>query len=133
VSDYVLGHELTHLVQEVAGLPTTERSCDILTMARAVAFCDEKPYYVSIPDSMITDNGFILDRYRGFIHQTAQLATAMRKKGKRNYIKWFEQALNPGVNGKDHYSYDLHSGMRKTVQSILIDYPVGYETDFGSI
>ena len=58
VSYYVIGHELTHLLQEMEGLPKSERSCDIFTMARGVLFCDEAPNYVKIPKRMVDEKEF---------------------------------------------------------------------------
>jgi hypothetical protein len=93
VSYYVIGHELTHLLQEIQGLPKSERSCDIFTSARTVLFCDESPNYVKVPKDMVDESGFILEHYREFVHKTARSASALRRAGKRFYISWFERTL----------------------------------------
>jgi hypothetical protein len=89
VSYYVMGHELTHLLQQMEGLPKSERSCDIFTMAKTVLFCDEAPNYVKVPKGMVDENHFILEHYRGFVHRTARSAAALRRAGKKFYISWF--------------------------------------------
>ena len=50
-SRYVIGHELMHIVQsKVDGMPRTERSCDIFTLARLPAeMLDHPPIYLRIP------------------------------------------------------------------------------------
>ncbi len=93
VSFYVMGHELTHLLQEMEGLPKSERSCDIFTMARRVEFCDEAPNYVKVPKRMIDENGYILERFRKIIHDVAVASVAMKRDGERRYIRWFEETL----------------------------------------
>jgi hypothetical protein len=105
VSFYVMGHELTHLLQEIQGLPKSERSCDIFTMARTTLFCDESPNYVNVPKEMIDENGYILEQYREFVHKTAKSASALRRAGKRFYITWFERTLETAleIEAKEQY------------------------------
>jgi hypothetical protein len=93
VSYYVIGHELTHLLQEMEGLPKSERSCDIFTMARGVLFCDEAPNYVKVPKKMVDEKGFIKDDFRDFVHGTARIAVNLKNSGERRYIQWFERTL----------------------------------------
>ncbi len=93
VSYYVIGHELTHLLQEMEGLPKSERSCDIFTMARGVLFCDEAPNYVKVPKRMIDEKGFIKYDFREFVHGTARIAVNLKNSGERRYIQWFERTL----------------------------------------
>ncbi len=93
VSFYVMGHELTHLLQEMGKVPKGERSCDIFTMARRVKFCDEAPSYVKVPKRLLDEKGLIRKEYRGLVHETAKTALEMRKLGKKKYITWFEKNL----------------------------------------
>jgi hypothetical protein len=110
VSFYVMGHELTHLLQQMEGLPKSERSCDIFTMARGVIFCDESPNYVKVPKRMIDEKGFIRNDFREFIHGTARIAVNLKNSGERRYIQWFERTLKESL-AKDAYymedSFDL--------------------------
>jgi hypothetical protein len=93
VSFYVMGHELTHLLQEMDKVPKGERSCDIFTLARRVEFCDEAPNYVKVPKRLLDEKGFVRKEYRGLVHETAKTALEMRKMGKKKYMSWFEKNL----------------------------------------
>lgn len=105
VSFYVMGHELTHLLQGSGKVPKGERSCDIYTLAREVKFCDEAPSYLKIPKRMLDDNGFIQERYRILVHYTAKRAINMRGSGKRRYISLFEKELEEGaIKENDSYA-----------------------------
>jgi hypothetical protein len=105
VSYYVMGHELTHLLQEMEGLPKSERSCDIFTMARGALFCDESPNYVKIPKRMVDEKGFIRNDYREFIHGMARIAVNLKNSGERRYIQWFERTLKE-LMVKDVYTQE---------------------------
>jgi hypothetical protein len=120
VSYYVLGHELTHLLQEIQGLPKSERSCDIFTLARTVLFCDESPNYVKVPKEMVDENGFILDHYREFVHKTARSASALRRAGKRFYISWFERTLKAALELETTEQYEVH----ETPEWMLLGEPI---------
>jgi hypothetical protein len=127
VSHYVIGHELTHLLQEIQGLPKSERSCDIFTMARTVLFCDESPNYVNVPKEMLNENRFILDHYREFVHKTARSAAALRRAGKRFYISWFENTLKDAIRieAMDHYDlYEVPEWMqqKEPIQTTLKEF-----------
>ncbi len=104
VSFYVMGHELTHLLQGIGKVPKGERSCDIYTLAREVNFCDEAPNYLKIPKRLLDNNGFIQERYRLLVHKTAKRAISRKESGKRRYIIWFEKELEEGALDKS-YSY----------------------------
>jgi hypothetical protein len=93
VSFYVMGHELTHLLQEIGKVPKGERSCDIYALARRIEFCDEAPNYVKVPKRLLDEKRFIRKEYRGLVHETAKTALEMRKLGKKKYISWFEKNL----------------------------------------
>ena len=93
VSNYVMGHELTHLLQGSGHVPKGERSCDLFTLARRVEFCDEAPNYIKVPRRLLDDRRFIRKEFRGMIHETAKAALIRRKMGRKNYIAWFEKEL----------------------------------------
>jgi hypothetical protein len=90
VSFYVIGHELTHLLQGGRGVPDGEKSCDVYTMARSDVFCDQAPDYLKLPASVVTHTGWVRVGRRYMLHHLAKEAISQRDKGKRNYIKWFE-------------------------------------------
>jgi hypothetical protein len=93
VSYYVIGHELTHLLQGGRGVPEGERSCDLFTIARDPLFCDESPGYLDLPSSVVTHNGWVRIGRRYMLHHIAREALEERDKGRRNYIKWFEEEV----------------------------------------
>jgi hypothetical protein len=93
VSFYVIGHELTHLLQEMETVPKGERSCDIYTLARGIEFCDEAPNYVKVPRRFLDEKRFIRREFRGMVHETAKSAVIMRGLGRKKYISWFEKTL----------------------------------------
>ncbi|MEE9150247.1 MAG: hypothetical protein V3U20_00235 [Thermoplasmata archaeon] len=93
VSFYVMGHELTHLLQESGKVPKGERSCDIYTLARRDRFCDESPNYVKVPKRLLDEKGFIRMEYRGLVHETAKTALTLRSSGRKRYISLFEKTL----------------------------------------
>lgn len=93
VSFYVIGHELTHLLQEMGTVPKGERSCDIYVLARGVEFCDEAPNYLKVPKRLMDGRRYIRREFRGLVHETAKAAITMRALGKRQYISWFEKEL----------------------------------------
>ncbi|UCE39123.1 MAG: hypothetical protein JSW00_07875 [Thermoplasmata archaeon] len=107
VSYYVIGHELTHLLQEAGDVPKGERSCDIYTMARELKFCDEAPNYVKVPKRLLDDRGFIRKEYRGLVHETAKTALIMKNMGKKRYISWFERNLVEICGGDDRNKIDF--------------------------
>lgn len=90
VSYYVIGHELTHLLQGGRGVPEGERSCDIFTLARSDLFCDQAPTYLKLPSSVVTHNGWVRIGRRYMLHHLAKEAVEEKGGGRRNYIKWFE-------------------------------------------
>jgi hypothetical protein len=93
VSNYVIGHEFTHLLQGMGKVPAGERSCDVFTLARSIEFCDQGPNYLKIPKRLLDEKGFIRKELRGLVHETAKAAVLRRKAGKRRYISWFENSL----------------------------------------
>ncbi|UCE73702.1 MAG: hypothetical protein JSV56_11850 [Methanomassiliicoccales archaeon] len=118
VSFYVMGHELTHLLQEIKGLPKSERSCDLYTMARRVEFCDEAPNYVKVPRGMLDEKGFIQKQYQTFVHDSAKRAVSLRESGMRRYILWFEKALEE-VWKKDEPGERMSSEMQLKTELLI--------------
>jgi hypothetical protein len=99
VSNYVMGHELTHLLQGSGHVPKGERSCDLFTLARQVEFCDEAPNYIKVPRRLLDDRRFIRTEFRGMVHETAKAALVRREMGRKNYIAWFEKELSDICGG----------------------------------
>lgn len=129
VSFYVMGHELTHLLQEMGKVPKGERSCDIYTMARRVKFCDEAPSYVKVPKRLLDEKGFIRKEFRGLVHETAKTALDMKKFGRRKYISWFEKTLGEvcGDDKAEDSKYSLgESPTKQGCQTILEDFLGNY-------
>ena len=85
----LIAHELTHLIQGRAGIPTGEKACDLWTMARHPLFNEIPPSYLEIPEHIIDE----WDAYKDRIREKAIQAIAMRKEGLRRYIKWFESEV----------------------------------------
>jgi hypothetical protein len=93
VSYYVIGHELTHLLQGGRGVPEGERSCDLFTMARDELFCDQAPLYLVLPSTVVTHNGWVRVGRRYMLHHLAKDAVEEKGRGRRNYIRWFEEEV----------------------------------------
>ncbi|MER3407372.1 MAG: hypothetical protein C4292_00690 [Nitrososphaera sp.] len=83
VSNVVIAHELTHLLQGVNGVPHGEKACDIWAVARLPPeMLDERPYYIL--------RHWSRDRWlahRQSVRQLCAQAIELRKT-KRAYIKW---------------------------------------------
>lgn len=83
-----IGHELTHLVQGLNGIPEGEKQCDIWTLARSSLFCDEAPAYLHLPPQLRLQ----WPAYASEVHALCRRAIEVRKTY-RNYIRWLEQEL----------------------------------------
>jgi hypothetical protein len=92
-SRYTIAHEFIHLLQGRKGIPSGERSCDLFTMARHVSFCDQAPNYLKIPHRLMDGRRYFHPWVSRRAHKLAIKAIAMRKKGHRQYIAWFEKEL----------------------------------------
>jgi hypothetical protein len=106
VSFYVMGHELTHLLQDTGDVPKGERSCDVFTRARGALFCDEAPNYVSIPKEMVDKKGTIKEDYKVLVHGTARVAVNLKNSGERRYIQWFEKTLEEVMLQEDRTAHE---------------------------
>src|SRR3972149_2826253 len=101
LSYQTIGHELTHLVQGLAGddrravspvraehIPTGEKQCDIWTLARDKIFCHAPPPYIRIPRVM-------RDRWPAYPQAVRDLCIAAieKRKSHRLYIRWLEAEI----------------------------------------
>lgn len=110
-STYVIGHEITHLLQDgrylPAGLspyPKGELSCDVFLFARS-------PYLVA-DFWEARDTSYLGRRLRvadlrahftraggqQLIHEACAEAVRLRAAGKRGYIRWAEEEINDRVS-----------------------------------
>ncbi len=94
LSYYVIGHELTHLLQgmkEALGehaIPNGEIACDIWTIARSELFLDEPPGYLDVGRRVLLDWKLHRDRVRSLCIQAIE-----KRKTHRTYIRWLTNAL----------------------------------------
>jgi len=86
---YVLGHELTHFVQEISDIPSGERQCDVYTIARDPLFLDRQPGYITI-NNTIRDNWIL---YADDVRKLCIEAINQRSNGRRQYIVWLEKEI----------------------------------------
>lgn len=95
-----IGHELTHLVQGLAGgdrrrmatrsgnIPLGEKQCDIWTLARDPLFCDDAPTYLRLPRRM-------REQWHDYAHAVRLLCIAaiQKRESYRRYIQWLENEI----------------------------------------
>ena len=101
LSYQTIGHELTHLVQGLAGgdrraaspvpgehIPSGEKQCDIWTLARDRIFCDDAPTYIRMPR-------FMRERWPAYAESVRGLCIAAieKRKSHRLYIRWLEAEI----------------------------------------
>ena len=101
LSYQTIGHELTHLVQGLAGgdrrvaspmrgenIPSGEKQCDIWTLARDRIFCDDAPTYIRMPRVM-------RERWPTYAEAVRDLCIAAieKRKSHRFYIRWLEAEI----------------------------------------
>lgn len=109
-SPYVIGHEITHLMQDgkflpagITPYPKGERSCDLYLFARS-------PFLVAdvweARDSCYLGKGFriagLRDRFtkadgQQMLHDVCAEALELRVAGRRDYIKWAEHTINERI------------------------------------
>lgn len=87
-SYYVIGHELTHLLQALGAVPMGEIQCDIWTLARGRLFLDEAPCYLPVPEELRRD----WRRQRVTVSYLCGRAISERAT-RRQYIRWLQQQL----------------------------------------
>jgi hypothetical protein len=96
VSYHAITHELVHLLQGRYGIPTGERACDLYSLARHWTLNDTAPYYVRVPRRLIDERGNIKPPNDRVIYAAARRALQWKQSGARNYIAYFEDALESG-------------------------------------
>lgn len=91
VSLHTIAHELMHSVQYInEDIPMGERPCELWTLARDPSILDKPPMsYLSTPSKI--KNNWKECRYD--VHKIAKQAIEERKRGRRCYMKWFEDRL----------------------------------------
>jgi hypothetical protein len=91
---YVIGHELMHIVQsKVEGMPSTERSCDIFTLARLPAeMLDRPPIYLRIPRGVKEQWGIpAVSKELAEAAHLAAIEAILIKPENARYIRWWEK------------------------------------------
>ena len=102
LSYYVIGHELTHLVQGIKGrllddaIPQGEIACDIWTIARAELFLDEPPGYLDVGRSILLNWKLYRNRVRSLCIEAIQ-----KRKIIRPYIKWLTNEIRVSAHEYD--------------------------------
>jgi hypothetical protein len=101
LSYQTIGHELTHLVQGLAGgdrraaspvrgahIPSGEKQCDVWTLARDRIFCDDAPTYIRMPR-------FMREHWPAYAEAVRDLCIAAieKRKSHRLYIRWLEAEI----------------------------------------
>ncbi|HIA14357.1 MAG TPA: hypothetical protein EYN74_05645 [Nitrospirales bacterium] len=89
LSYYVIGHELTHLVQGLKdrlgdhAIPKGEIACDIWTIARSDLFLDEPPGYLDVGRRVLLNWTSHRNRVRSLCIEAIE-----KRKIRRTYIQW---------------------------------------------
>jgi hypothetical protein len=85
---YVIGHELTHLLQALRLVPHGEVQCDVWTLARSPLFLDEEPCYLEVPAPLRQR----WDRYGTRVAALCSEAIRIRSR-RRQYLRWLTDRL----------------------------------------
>jgi hypothetical protein len=88
-----IAHELIHLLQASGTIPAGERSCDVYSLARHPSLNDARPNYLDVPDSIFDERRWTRRGWSTILYRTARRALDERARGRRNYIRWFEDQL----------------------------------------
>ena len=94
LSYYVIGHELTHLLQGMKdrlgdhAVPKGEIACDIWTIARSDLFLDEPPGYLDVGRRVLLDWRSHRDRVRNLCIEAIE-----KRNTRRTYIQWLTAEL----------------------------------------
>ena len=109
-STYVIGHEITHLLQDerflpqgVIPYPKGERSCDLFLFARSpylvadVWDTRDHSYLGKCLNLTGLRDGFTKVEGQQMIHEVCAEAVKKREDGKRDYIQWAENAINERI------------------------------------
>jgi hypothetical protein len=90
---HTIAHELTHLLQGRRLIPSGERSCDLFALARDASLVDVLPCYLELPPGLADGRGWLRPGAGRLLHDLAREAVARRARGRRRYIRWFEEAV----------------------------------------
>ena len=90
---HTIAHEFVHLLQGKNGVPKGERSCDVFSLARHWTLNDRPPCYIRVPREFHDLGGTITPEHAVVIYSVACRALQWRGAGTRNYIVYFEKAL----------------------------------------
>jgi hypothetical protein len=93
ISYHTIAHEFVHLLQGDNGLPKSERSCDLHSLARHWTLNDARPCYVKIPKTLLDERGTFPPESAMIVYDAAVEGLRMRENGERNYIMRFEENL----------------------------------------
>lgn len=107
-SHYVIGHEVTHFLQDEAHfngktLPKGERQCDLFVFARSPALVAD--FWKARDNSYIgwsLDIGLLTQLYsreegQAMIFEVCREAVAMYKRGPSHYISWAEKRISENI------------------------------------
>ncbi len=110
-SHYVIGHEITHFLQDEAHfngktLPKGERQCDLFLFARSPALVAD--FWKAGDNSYIgwaLDVGRLTQLYsreegQAMIFDVCREAVAMYNQGPCHYISWAEKRINENIAGR---------------------------------
>ncbi len=100
ISYHTIAHEFVHLLQGIDNMPRGERSCDLYALARHWTLNDRTPCYLRIPGRLVDADGIIRPTSARLMCRLARQAIELKKRGLRNYIAYFENAVaNELVDG----------------------------------
>ena len=110
LSYQTIGHELTHLIQDLGRgnltapracdpdrIPSGETQCDIWTLARAFLFCDDPPTYIKMPRVM-------REHWPDYAEPVRELCIAAihKRHTQRQYIRWLDQEIRKLAKAPKH-------------------------------
>ena len=88
-TNYVIGHELTHLLQALRLVPHGEVQCDVWTLARHPVFLDEAPCYLDLPDSLRAAWPEYARRVGDLCRRSIEVRTH-----RRTYLQWLRHRID---------------------------------------
>lgn len=93
ISFHTIAHEFVHLLQGEMGVPRSERSCDLHSLARHWTLNDTRPCYVRIPNAFLDDTNRLTAAAARIVYDQAVEGLRRHAGGERRYIKGFEERL----------------------------------------
>jgi len=67
---------------------------DLFALARHPSLNDLRPNYLDIPDTIFDPRGHTRRGWAGVLYASARQAVAERGRGRRTYIRWFEEQIS---------------------------------------